>query len=84
MSSCNASHASAVQHTQHPGGTHIDMAQKAHLSAAELDQHAWQAQYWSAQRHSPNHCPDPVNRFWRDMLRLAGKILAAESPAHLR
>jgi len=75
---------SAVQHTQHHGGTHIERAQKVHLSAAELDQHAWQEHYWSAHRHAPNHCPDPVNGFWRGMLRLAGRILAADSPARLR
>ncbi len=74
---------SAVMHTQHPGGTHIERAQKVHLSAAEHDQHAWQEQYWSAHRHPPNDCPDPLSSFWRDMLRLAGRILAADLPAHL-
>ncbi len=74
----------AVQHTQHHGGTHFQRAQKVHLSAAELDQHAWQEQNWSAHCHTPNHGPDPLSTFWRDMLRLAGRILAADLPGHLR
>ena len=75
---------SAVEHTQHPDGTHTARAQKVHLSAAEHDQRAWQEQYWSAHCHPPNHGPDPLSGFWRDMLHLAERILAADSPAHLR